>query len=74
MNPNMQRADEIWKIMDYVFLQPPGLSRDDKSIAILKEARDKIIQLSTRKRINVPNGSNNLQVWIFSFCLRSNTF
>lgn len=52
--PQMPKVDKIWRILDYVFLLPPGLTPDEKSITILSEARERLSIYGRLIRIKVP--------------------
>lgn len=54
VHPHMPKADKIWRILDYVFLQPPGLTPDEKSIAILSDAKERLCVYSRLKKMKVP--------------------
>lgn len=54
VHPDMQKADKIWRILDYIFLQPPGLTSDEKSIAILSQAKERLSVYSGLKKMKVP--------------------
>jgi hypothetical protein len=59
LNPNMTKADKIWTILDYIFLQPPGLTADEKSIAILSEAKGRLSVYRRLKKMKVPASLNS---------------
>lgn len=58
VHPQMPEANKIWRILDYIFLQPPLLTADEKSIAILSTARERLTQYSRVKRMKVPGHVN----------------
>lgn len=68
VHPDMPQSENIWRILDYVFLQPPGLTPDEKSIAILSEAKDRLSVYSRLKRMKFPINLVPRVRYLFEMC------
>jgi hypothetical protein len=58
LHPDMPKRDKMWRILDYVFLQPPGLTPDQKSLDILTQGIERLSVYRNLKRMRVPAGPN----------------